>query len=114
MFFYSVFGLFQGVALFLLIAVFLFLGIIGFLLQFSLSRARAPLPFRSLPLALCLLILLLLFSYSVGWLSLPLRAYNTLVKSGLMRIWGVCSEGFLCGCLLGWLTRFFDRNRKKK
>lgn len=114
MFLSSVLHTLQDGSLALLIAVFCILTAVGFLIQFQFCRFRAPVPLQLLPVVICLLALLLLYSFSVSWLPLSLPAYNTLVKGGLLRIWGVCAEGFLFGCLIGWIFRLFDRNIKKK
>lgn len=114
MFLSSVLTTIKGSGLLLLLALFLCLCVVGFLLQFSLCRRRAPLPILLLPVVLCLLSLLLIYSCQMRWLVLPLRAFNTLVRGGLLRMWGVCIEGFLVGCSIGWVTRLFDRNVKKK
>lgn len=88
------------------LAAVLFLALlgVGLAIQLWLCRIRAPLAVRLLPVVLAALVLLLLWSFYGGALYLPLPAYNSLVRSGVIRVWGILAEGFLLGALAGWIV----------
>lgn len=98
------------------LAAFLFLVLLGVGLgiQLFLCRIRAPLAVRLLPPVLAALLLLLLWSFYSGLLFLPLPAYNSLVRSGVVRVWGILAEGFLLGALAGWIIWLVSPKVTKK
>ena len=114
MFLYSSFFLLRGGGLALALALFGIFLALGLVVQLWICHIRAPLPARLLPPVLCALVLLLIGSFYAGWLFLPLRAYNTLVRGGMLRVWGILAEGFLLGTVLGWIAWIVRPRVKKK